>query len=196
MDDVLPLIMQAYCTPTCAQLPVESVIESSYPTLFEHIRRIACDASLVSKKWRIVALAAQRTAAKAMRESFFVAVVECFRAKCLDTMLGPERCVLRHAGVLTTVVILTIRPSWPPLCQINMRHLPVNAEQIPLVKVGTQETFVRLKEMPHIGMRPDKRSEQATKEAQDWLNDHAPLVLQILRQDFATLNKRDWFKDI
>jgi len=133
MEDVLSLIMQAYCKPTCAQMPHDS--ESPYvgelPPLLEQNRHIAHDASLVSKKWRVVALAAQRTAVKAMREAFFAQVVDFVLGECQAPAATINRkCLLRHAGVTTTVVSMTLGECRTPhKCYLYVKHYPVDAEQ-------------------------------------------------------------------
>ena len=226
MDDVLPLIFQAYCKPTIAQMPRDS--ESQYvgekPPLLEQNLHIAHDASLVSKKWRQVALVAQRTAVKAMREAFFAKVVDFVLGECQapDSTIN-RKCLLRHAGVTTTVVGMTLHKIRPAQkCYLNMKHFPVDAQQQqvtcmllnaggarerPPIGYNVREASYRHDEMPHyhlcgceFGRRGQRWledvdcSEEQKKETQTWLAALAQQVLQDLLQNFDELNERDWHR--
>ena len=103
------------------------------PALLEQDWCIAQDAGFVSKKWRTVALVAQRSAVKAMRAAFFAAVAENVQRKCLDAWLlsrgvRPQgKCVLRHVGVTTTVVAITVHAHRAPpvIAQAGTRPGPI-----------------------------------------------------------------------
>lgn len=80
LDDVLPFILQAYCKPTEVQMPAEYTatrgVMVDCPTLLGRSLSIAQDAGFVSKKWRLTALAAQRSDVQGMRVAFFAEVAE------------------------------------------------------------------------------------------------------------------------
>ena len=224
LDDILPLILQAYCKPT---LPPRSQCRYyTGPVLLEQDWCIAQDAGLVIKKWRTFALVAQRKAVKAMREAFFAKVVEFVLCECQSAALGlHSKCVLRHAGVTTTVVGLTLHKTrLPPVCNVYLKHYPVDDTQqqvtcmhpspdgprLPPIGHNVRQDSYRLDEMPHYRVRDLKlvqqqawladfaldacRSEEQRKETQAWLADFAQQVLQDLLQNFALLNERDWHR--
>jgi hypothetical protein len=173
MDDVLPLIMHAYCKPTLAQMPLAWTRQyiGDLLLVLEHNRHIAHDASLVCKKWHQVALVAQRKAVKAMREAFFAKVVEFVLRECQAPAGGYTiECVLRHVGVTTTVVgITTHKINLPQTCYIYVKHYPVDAEhrrtltcmqpsadggtETPPIGYNVREGLYRLHEMPHYSLR-------------------------------------------
>ena len=184
MDDILPYILEVYCTPTHVQ-PKGYWRHETNPALVDQSMSIAEDASFVSKKWRRHGLIAQLKAVKAMREAFFAEVVEFVQCECQGADLGfTGKCVLRHAGVTTTVVALTLHKTrLPPVCNMYLKHYPVDATQkqvacmhpspdgphFPPIGYNVREASYRLDEMPHYRVRDVK----LVKPMQAWLADFA-----------------------